>query len=347
MSLRFFRRIRVAPGVTLNLSKTGISASAGPRGAKYTVGTSGQRATVGLPGTGLFYTKHSPRGGKMERRSGTRAAQVPSRQFPETSPPDLNFFQRLTASPSEKQLVAGCRALSQGERQEALSCFEETVEFADGAFLAGFLALGAKRLGDAASWLGMARAKHGELGRHFEEFGLTLMMSMPVTEELRVQVEPDLRGALLGLVEVYQRQNRISKALECLEELRELEPDDVVVRLSMAEILLEEQSASADACHRVIQLTQDVENESEFHAGLLLYKGNALRKLNLHAAARDVLTSALRRRKDRPQELLHALRYERAHVYLELGQRSRAREEFGRLYAEDPDYRDVSQRALS
>jgi Protein of unknown function (DUF4236) len=59
MGLRLFRRIRLAPGFTLNLSKGGISGSFGRRGAHYTVGTSGSRATVGLPGTGLFY-----RGGK-------------------------------------------------------------------------------------------------------------------------------------------------------------------------------------------------------------------------------------------------------------------------------------------
>ena len=53
MPFRFFQRIRIAPGLTLNLSKGGVSVSAGPRGAKFTVGTSGTRATVGLPGTGL------------------------------------------------------------------------------------------------------------------------------------------------------------------------------------------------------------------------------------------------------------------------------------------------------
>jgi hypothetical protein len=55
--MRFSRRIKILPGVTLNLSKRGISFSLGPRGAKLTVGTKGSRATVGLPGTGLSYTE--------------------------------------------------------------------------------------------------------------------------------------------------------------------------------------------------------------------------------------------------------------------------------------------------
>src|SRR5467141_580941 len=60
MPLRFFRRIRIAPGVSVNLSRSGASVSVGPRGAKVTVGPRGVRKTVGLPGTGVFYTTTSP-----------------------------------------------------------------------------------------------------------------------------------------------------------------------------------------------------------------------------------------------------------------------------------------------
>lgn len=57
MGFRFQRRIKIAPGLTINLSKSGVSASVGPRGLKYTVGTSGrERVTVGVPGTGVSYT---------------------------------------------------------------------------------------------------------------------------------------------------------------------------------------------------------------------------------------------------------------------------------------------------
>ncbi len=58
-TLRFFRRVRIAPGLTLNLSKHGASLSAGVRGAHVTVGRTGIRRTVGLPGTGIFCTSHT------------------------------------------------------------------------------------------------------------------------------------------------------------------------------------------------------------------------------------------------------------------------------------------------
>ena len=58
MSMRFFRRVKIFPGVTLNLSKPGTSVSLGIRGLHYTFGGKrGSRVTAGLPGTGLSYTE--------------------------------------------------------------------------------------------------------------------------------------------------------------------------------------------------------------------------------------------------------------------------------------------------
>ncbi len=56
MGTRFQRRIKIFPGITLNLSKSGISTSLGARGARMTFGNGKTRTTVGLPGTGLSHT---------------------------------------------------------------------------------------------------------------------------------------------------------------------------------------------------------------------------------------------------------------------------------------------------
>ena len=58
MSFRFQRRIRLAPGITLNLNKKNVSTSFGRRGYHVTVGPKGTRTTVGLPGTGLSHTSY-------------------------------------------------------------------------------------------------------------------------------------------------------------------------------------------------------------------------------------------------------------------------------------------------
>lgn len=55
MSIRFRKRIRLAPGIHLNLSGSGLSMSVGPRGASMTFGgRGGTYLNTGIPGTGLY-----------------------------------------------------------------------------------------------------------------------------------------------------------------------------------------------------------------------------------------------------------------------------------------------------
>lgn len=61
MSFRFYKRIKIAPGLSINFGKSGASLSVGPKGAKMTIGPKGIRKTVGIPGTGLYYTEHTSR----------------------------------------------------------------------------------------------------------------------------------------------------------------------------------------------------------------------------------------------------------------------------------------------
>jgi len=59
MGFRFYRRVHVLPGLSLNLSKSGPSLSVGVRGAHLTFGRRGMTRTVGIPGTGIYYTSRS------------------------------------------------------------------------------------------------------------------------------------------------------------------------------------------------------------------------------------------------------------------------------------------------
>jgi Protein of unknown function (DUF4236) len=59
MGLRFYRRIRLLPGVRANLSRSGVSTSIGGRGHWLTFGRRGTRVTASIPGTGISYTHQS------------------------------------------------------------------------------------------------------------------------------------------------------------------------------------------------------------------------------------------------------------------------------------------------
>lgn len=55
MGFRFHKSIRIAPGLRLNLSKSGLSASLGRPGATVNIGRRGVQGSAGIPGTGLSY----------------------------------------------------------------------------------------------------------------------------------------------------------------------------------------------------------------------------------------------------------------------------------------------------
>ncbi len=54
MAWNYRKRIKIAPGVTVNVSKGGVSTTAGKKGASVTVGKKGTYLNTGIPGTGMY-----------------------------------------------------------------------------------------------------------------------------------------------------------------------------------------------------------------------------------------------------------------------------------------------------
>ncbi|TNJ41328.1 DUF4236 domain-containing protein [Tamlana fucoidanivorans] len=52
--MRYRNRIKLAPGLNINLSKSGISTTIGPKGASLNIGKTGAYLNTGIPGTGLY-----------------------------------------------------------------------------------------------------------------------------------------------------------------------------------------------------------------------------------------------------------------------------------------------------
>ena len=283
----------------------------------------------------------SNRGSK--ERGGGRTSSSPAPPEPENKL-ELGFFDRLLTPENEKELVAGCKAQVEGDADKALRHFRKATDLADGAFMAGFLLVNKKRFKEAEAILRKALAKQKNLGKFFDKYGVEIELALPITGEVTAHVRPCRRGLLLGLAEVLQTQGKNKEALTFLKKLHKDDPEDVLIKLSLAELVVEAKPESKRLAKQVVELVGKVENDSSIHAGLMLYKAHALRTLGLLIAARDELTAALRKKKDRSEELLRALRYERGCVYAELGQQKRARSEFEKVYADEPGYEDVANR---
>lgn len=334
MAFRFWRRIRLLPGVTLNLSKSTASLSFGPRGAKYTVSPRGNRATAGIPGTGLFYTVHDPGGDKRSPPPEPRA----------DDPLDLGFFRRLFVAEPEEDFVDGLKAVRAGERDAALAHFDDDDAHADSVWMAAMLRLERQEFRAAAAGLEDALGRVGALGTLFSKYGIDPTVSLPVSDEITAHVGPRPRGTWLALAEVRQQLGETRGARAALEQALGDAPDDIVAIAALAELLLDADEVSKTAADRVVRLTAGVDNDTPVHAAALLYKARALRALGMDDAAVKTFTRAYRKRKDRPEELRRQIRYERALAYAAIGRRSRSRRELEGIYADDPDFEDVSER---
>ncbi|WP_439570119.1 DUF4236 domain-containing protein [Roseovarius mucosus] len=334
MAFRFWRRVRLAPGVTLNLSKSNASLSLGPRGAKYTISPRGNRATAGLPGTGLFYTVH-------DRNRAGRGGSAPAPSVPQRDRLKLGFFQRLMTPVEEKRFIDGIRALNEGDQDAALAGLEEARDLPDAAWMAGMIRLRREELDHAKAHFEHALDRLGDLGALFGKYEIAAQASLPITSDIFAHIFPRERGTRLALVEIAQLQGRHADAMAHVERLLQIDATDPVVLLSFAELALDTPDDRA-LMDRVVRATVHVENETPVDTAILLYRGRALAALGMPDAAIDVFTLANRRRKNRPEGLLHQIRYERAMLYDQVGQRARARSEFERIYAADPGFEDVS-----
>ena len=336
MSFRFWRRIRLAPGVTLNLSKSTASLSLGPRGAKYTISPRGNRATAGLTGTGLFYTVH-------DRKRAGRGGPAPAPSVSQRDRLKLGFFQRLITPANEQRFIDGIRALSEGDQTAALAALEDTHDLPDAAWMAGMIRLRREELDSAKKHFRYALSRLDDLGTLFAKYEIAAQASLPITSDIFAHVVPRERGTRLALVEIAQLEGRHDDAMAHLERLMELDPTDPVVLVSFAELALDTPDDRA-LMDRVVRATVNVENETPVDTTILLYRARALAALGMSDAAIDVFTLANRRRKDRPEGLLHQIRYDRAVLYDQVGRKAQARREFERLYAADPNYEDVAER---
>jgi tetratricopeptide (TPR) repeat protein len=336
MPFRFWRRIRLAPGVTLNLSKSTASLSLGPRGAKYTISPRGNRATAGLTGTGLFYTVHD------SKRAG-RGGAAPATAVPQRDKLTLGFFQRLMMPAEERRFIDGIRAINDGDQDAALAALEEARDLPDAAWMAGMIRLRREEFDRAKAHFQHALDRLDDLGVLFEKYEIAAQASLPITEDIFAHVLPRERGTRLALVEIAQLEGHLSDALAHIERLMTIDPTDPMVLLSFAELALDTPDDRV-LMDRVVRASTHVENETPLDTAILLYRGKALGALGLPNAAIDVFTLANRRRKDRPEALLHQIRYDRAVLYHETGQRARARRQFEGIYAADPGFEDVAER---
>jgi tetratricopeptide (TPR) repeat protein len=319
MGFRMRKSIKVVPGVRLNLSKTGVGASIGAGGVRYSAHSSGRRtvsARTGIPG--VYYQQSA---GKSRS----------SRSAPAGAPSGAPKKPGLFAPKGEKELY---KAVKAQDPQAIKRVGEEHSDFRLPSYsLAGLLILDqepaeAERLLDEAFATGNDPAE--------EKFVSTYLFThirLSIAEGVAAELPINRDAVGLALAELKQKGGNLDGAIAVVEQL---EPTTYSA-VSLAELY-----AQSRRWDEVVELTEGVKNEDDASALLCVFRGRAFREQAFHDAAHEALKEALRAR-SRAAEIRHLALAERAQNFVAQGKKSQARKDLERILADDSSYEGVRE----
>jgi len=324
MGFRIRKSMKVAPGVRLSVSKSGVGASVGGKGGRYSVHSSGRRTITGGSGIvpGVYY-QSSNSGSRQKSGSGAGAA---AQQAP-PSPKKPGMF----APKGEKELYKAIKA------QDVKAIKSVGVYYKDFLLpsfsLAGLMMLTdepaeAEQLLSEAFATGKDPAEDKFVSNYLAT-RLELSLAQGVTAEL--PVNRDAVG--LALAELKQDHGDVDGAIDIVEQL---EPT------TYAAVSLAELYSQTERWDDVIELTEGMKNDDDASALLCVFRGQAFRQQGFHDAAHESLKEALRS-KSRAAEIRHMALAERAQNYLAQGKKAMARKDLERILAEDSSYEGVRE----
>ena len=339
MGWRFQKRIKLMPGVTMNMGKNGNSFSFGPRGAKVTVGKNGVRKTFGIPGTGLSYSTYDRYDKGTSTSSGRKQIAATSQNTL-----DVGFFSSLFLSEDEKKFINGVKALLANDTSTAISLLTQLPQNPDAGFILAVLHLNMQQYQQCKRALDNVVANIQILGTYFRKYNLALDMSFPITDIFSVNLSPCPLAIDLLRVEVFQHTKEFASACNLLLEWYKRDNANLMVKISLAELILSTAPTNVQWLKTLIAMTDHIENDTPIHTVLLYYRGIIFKSLNLLESAQRVLSIIARKKKDRDSDLMIAIQEERARIYEMQGQISAAKRIWEKIYAEDSSNAEAARR---
>jgi tetratricopeptide (TPR) repeat protein len=350
--MRLRRSVKIAPGIRLNVTKTGIGLSAGVRGARYSVHSSGRTTrTVGIPGTGVSYMSVQGRS-----QAGATPGAQPRQVVRAAAPVVVSGAQAapflpkagLFASAAEKRYREGLVAYLTDNKPAAIAAFEATLVADPGAMSAHLLA--AIAIDTDVDMVSVIRHLEAVVTTHaifpdkYQAKFLPadrsqMQLDVKITELISARVPFDATGATLLLAEAYQQSGRLEEAIGLVQQLHEANPHDPAIQLSLADLLFADGDYDS-----VVEVAGHARNDDNLTVALIHMRAAALSALGHQTAAFDSFRDALAKTANRDEGLLATVRYDRALALEQAGQKAKAKADYERLYASEPGYRDVRER---
>ncbi|HEX2149396.1 MAG TPA: DUF4236 domain-containing protein [Actinomycetota bacterium] len=315
MGFRLRKSFKLAPGVRLNVSKSGFGVSAGVPGARYSVHSSGRRTkSVGLPGTGMGWVSTSTSSRSTRTRPQKSNAMKPGVFAPKGE--KVLYEAVRNEDPAALELIA------QQHPEQSLVAFT----------LAGFQAEDHQRAREMLGWVFDQATDPSETSfvqKYIPQTRARIEVAAGASAEL-----PLSRDAVgLYLAELHQEAGDLDSAIDIVEQL---EPT------SYAAVSLAELYSRSGRYQDVIDLTEGIDNGDDSTALLLVFRGVALREMGFNESALTCFKEALRFR-SRPAAIRHLALFERSKTYVESGKRAQARKDLERILSEDSAFPGVKE----
>lgn len=327
VGFRMRKSIKIAPGVRMNFSKSGIGYSAGVKGYRVTKRADGRiQRTASVPGTGISHVTTS---GSSRTSSARRS--------PQPAPPAARAAKPGVLAPrGEKELY---KALQSKDLNVMERVGQEHADFAfPAATITGLLKLAAGDETRARELLGWAFATGRDPAADpFISKYVAARFTLKVVEGAAAELGLDRSAVGLALAELHQEAGDIASAVEVVEQL---EPTTFAA-LSLAELY-----SLAERHDEVVALTNGIANEDDATALLCVFRGVAFREQGFFDAAREAFKEALKSKK-REAVVRHRALFERARTYEAEGKRGMARKDLERIMAEDSGYDGLAEALAS
>ena len=345
MSLRFRRSMKLMPGVRLNFNKDSIGMSFGVPGARYTINSKGRRTvSTGIPGTGLYNVETLSSG---KRSTTARSTESSSPTEMRSYTPPSNLRPSLFSRKAEREFY---KFLLDIFKYDETDTPDEVIEKATNLQtlypalkyvldLIKFLyCVKGSKVDDAVGlqwgndlWTNRGTAFSDKYVRKYLQ-GIT--PQVPVTYGISTSSIYNTQTLGHILVELLQQMGKFKEAVAVLEDMQ----PDQLVGISLADLEISQKDYDG-----AIETTEDIENEDDATAMMLVLRGIAFREKGMEEASLECFKRALASKK-RSETLLHRAHFERAETYVRMGKKALAIKDLEKILVDDSDYPAVQEK---
>ena len=362
MGFRFRRSMKILPGIRLTVGKKSIGISAGVPGARVSLNSSGRVTTsAGIPGSGLYWTESKSIKKKLATSGSSRTEETIVDDEVYVEDVYIPAAQALDAPLSLRREPAKSHIFSSKE-EKALSALFYDIYGDQAANPPAKVFEKSRAVAQEHPELALAmqavQVLHGSTNEELKNESFVLadqlwpqreaLFTNPLVQKYFASITPgvmitpgifaneryNLKALGLIYAEILQVQGNYAKALEVVEEI----DSDQMTAISVADLeiaLLKFDDA--------IATTEDIENEDDATAMLLVLRGIAFREKGFFDASLECLKQSVAKR-SRSEGILNRGLWERSFTYERMGKKALAKKDLEKIMAREPSYSGLNER---